>query len=137
MRPTQVVKIIKDAVAGNVSIEFGSDGGLNEKGGTFGYVMSMTEVPLWDGAGPVDGDLSTASSTRSELFGYAATLELLLLLKKVYNLSVKHATVVYWIDSTGALARLKEISRSAPTNCHYPDDADILSHIKWLREALP
>ena len=136
MRPAQVVKILKEAVAGNVPIEFGSDGGLKEKGGTFGFVMGMTEVPLWDGAGPVDGDPSSASSTRSELFGYAATLELLLLLKKVYHFSVTKATVVTWIDSTGALSRIEEFTRPTPNHCQYPDDADILSHIKWLRAEL-
>ena len=137
MRPDQVIKIIREAVEGNVPIEFGSDGGLNVLGGTFGYVMGMTEVLLWDGAGPVDGDMSTASSTRSELFGYASTLEFLLLLKNVYKIPVVTAKVITWMDSLGALSRLAELSSSKQPTRQYPDNADVLSHIAWLWESLP
>jgi hypothetical protein len=137
MVPSSVVSTIKDAIADNIPLVFGSDGGLNEQGGTFGYVMGLTEVPLWEGAGPVDGDPHTASSTRSELFGYAGSLELLLLLKKVYQLFDTGATVITWMDSSSAMTRLDDLEQSTPNSGQYPDDADILTHIQWLWNGLP
>jgi hypothetical protein len=137
MVPSSVVSTIKDAIADNIPLVFGSDGGLNEQGGTFGYVMGLTEVPLWEGAGPVDGDPHTASSTRSELFGYAGSLELLLLLKKVYQLFDTGATVITWMDSSSAMTRLDDLEQSTPNSGQYPDDADILTHIQWLWNELP
>ncbi len=99
--------------------------------------MGMTEVPLWDGTGPVDGDLSTASLTRSGLSGYAGTLELLLLLLKVHQLLVAGGNVITWMDSSGALDRLSDLSSPHQSSCQYPDDADVLSHIAWLWRSLP
>jgi hypothetical protein len=32
---------------------------------------------------------------------------------------------------------LEELEKATPHKCNYPDDADILSHIKWLWQALP
>ena len=130
--PSQVIKIIQKAIDNNIPIEFGSDGSLSANGGSFGYVMSMAEVPLWEGAGPVDGDRSTASSTRSELFGYAGTLEFLILLHKVYNLCLSHSTVVTWIDSESALSRLRKLQSGRLYSRAYPDDADVISHIQGL-----
>ena len=109
MTPLQVVEIIKNAIMDNIPLELGTDGGLNDHGGTFGYVLGLTEIPLWDGAGLVDGDLSTASSTRLELFGYAGSLELLLLLQTLYKIFNTSATVITWLDSSGAMSRLDTV----------------------------
>ena len=56
------------------------DGGLKGYQGTFGWQLSSsTNEVLYKGAGPVDGPLESASSTRCELGGLVAPLLLLAL----------------------------------------------------------
>jgi hypothetical protein len=62
----------------------GTDCGLRINKGTLGFVVSIEDKIVWDeGCGPVDGKPETASSKRSELFGYAGLLEFLLLLDQL------------------------------------------------------
>ena len=62
------------------NLNCGTDGGLRINKGTFGLVISVEDKVIWEGCGPVDGNPETASSKRSELFGYAGLLEVLLLM---------------------------------------------------------
>ena len=57
------------------ALTFASDGGQKDQQGTFGWLISSsTNEVLYEGAGPVNGLHDSASSTRSELGGYAAVL---------------------------------------------------------------
>jgi hypothetical protein len=135
--PEEAITLLTAHAATGRDIEIGSDGGLNVNGGTFGFVLSIPDCALWDGAGPVDGAPHCSSSTRSELFGYASTLELLLLLCNVHNFRPQTCNIVTWVDSTSALQILSNLHSPKKASRQFPDEADILSHIKWLWSQLP
>ena len=54
-----------------------SDGGLSDGLATMGFVLTDGKDVICKGSGPVDGDVTTANSRRSELFGFAAVCEVL------------------------------------------------------------
>jgi hypothetical protein len=65
-----------------------NDGGLSLIGqGTFGWMLTdAQEKKLVTGSGPVDGPADQASSTRSELHGFAAPLEYIHRLARYYSM---------------------------------------------------
>jgi hypothetical protein len=71
---------LKSMILSGKAINIATDGGLSDGQGTFGVVMADAQKDLWESSGPVDGDCTTANSKRSELTGYASSLELLLML---------------------------------------------------------
>jgi hypothetical protein len=117
-------------------LDCGSDGGLAEGTGTMGFAVTAEGTVLWKGSGPVDGDPHTASSRRSELFAFGGLLELLHMLVAtshvLQNQPSQSRTVRVWIDSTSAIRQIKRILEDKPTLPRYPNDADILAHIRWL-----
>jgi hypothetical protein len=59
-----------------------SDRGLKTDKGTYAWkIVTNKDEVLFSGAGPVDGDYRSASSTRSKLYGIAAPVLLLASLK--------------------------------------------------------
>lgn len=59
-----------------------SDGGLQGHLGTFGWVIARKSKVVLQCSGPVDGSRDTASSTRSELWGFASSLLSLVLVSR-------------------------------------------------------
>jgi hypothetical protein len=117
--------------------EIAPDGGLSEGKGTFGVVLAQGEIELWEVAGPVDGDPDTSNSKRSELAGYAASLELILLIVTI--LPLERTTKMHtktWIDSSAAGRHLSNLLANKKTRISYPHDPDLLSHIQWLWQRL-
>ena len=69
--------------------------------------MAMGTKELWKMAGPDDGDPTMANSKRAELAGYAASLELLLMLTSWVKMSFMDTLYTQtWIDSYGASRHL-------------------------------
>jgi hypothetical protein len=122
------------------NLQCGTDGGLRNNTGTFGLVIAIEDKIVWEGCGPVDGNPDTASSKRSELFGYAGLLEFLvmidcLLLNKD---EVYPCTQVYtYIDNTSVVRQLRSFLMGYRPKRSYTHDADIVSHIRWLWKQLP
>jgi hypothetical protein len=86
-------------------VNIASDGGLRDKFGTFGWTISTNTETLFTCSGPVDGSKDTASSTRSELCGYASALLLISTLAKVWRR--RHRCKFRWIvDSKAAIQRV-------------------------------
>jgi hypothetical protein len=116
--------------------ECGSDGGLYEGMGTMGYALTVKGTVIWKGSGPVDGDPTTSSLRRSELFGFAALLELLLMIKHVnpslHQRPKDSIEVTVWIDSASAIKQISNIIAGHKPRPAWPNDADILAHIRWL-----
>ena len=122
------------------NLNCGTDGGLKTNQGTFGLVVSVEDKLVWEGCGPVDGNPDTASSKRSELFGYAALLEFLLMVDSLmltptdaYPYTQVHTS----IDNSSVVQQLQAFLKGYPPSREYPHDADILSHIRWLWTKLP
>jgi hypothetical protein len=125
----------------NPVIESGSDGSLQDRKGTFGYAISIAGQIFWEGAGPADGDASTANSKRPELYGYAGCLEACLMLTQLssflgYSMP-QTVTLLTWIDNDSGMRHLNRMLSRLPGKCQYPHDADILAHITWLWTQFP
>jgi hypothetical protein len=110
-------------------IHFATDGGLYAQKGTHGWVISTGTKILFQCAGPVDGPLDTASSTRSELGGYASAL---LLIRSLYRFwGLRHRSKFHWYcDSKAAIARVKRFTYHKDRAPNMPDDADLMSIIR-------
>ena len=122
------------------AIETATDGGLKNRLGTFGWVMTGANTHFLSGAGPVDGDPETSSSTRSEWFGYAALLEGLLMIATLHppHLVRGPIPVHTWIDNKAVADHIIEfLDPTFIPSRAYPHDADIISHIQWLWKQLP
>ncbi len=119
--------------------QHGTDGGLTDTSGSFGVVIALGNQDLWECAGPVDGNPSTVNSKRPELAGYAASLEVLLMLhvlsKDIYTEGTLKVTT--WIDSFSAGKHLEKLLCGQLTKRHFPPDLDLLAHINWLWKELP
>ena len=114
------------------------DGGLSGTQGTFGVVLAQGDVELREAAGPVDCNMETGNSKRSELAGYAASLELLCMF--VHFLDCRPNLIMHtktWIDSSSAGRHLESLLKKTNTTSKYPHDPDLLSHICWMWEQLP
>jgi hypothetical protein len=102
-------------------------------------VLAIGNQDLWECAGPVDGDPSTVNSKRPELAGYAASLEVLLMLhvlsKDIYAEGTLKVTT--WIDSSSAGKHLAKLLRGQLPKRNFPQDPDLLAHINWLWKELP
>ncbi len=86
------------------TIFLATDGCLSNGYGTFGVVLAGPDREVWENSGPVDGDPATSNSKRSELVGFMASLELLIMLwtpwsqSSTFDLALKLQTVT-WMDS--------------------------------------
>ena len=116
-------------------IHFATDGGLHAQRGTHGWVIATGRKTLFQCAGPVDGPLATASSTRSELAGYASALILIRALSDFWGL--RHRSRFHWYcDSKAAIARVKRFAMSTSYRTKMPDDADLVSIISTCHQNL-
>ena len=112
----------------------GTDGGLKTKQGTYGIVVSVEDKIVWEGSGgPVDGHPdTTATSKRSELFGYGALLEFFLMFDSLMlasTLEYPTTKVCTSIADSSSVAQLQAFLKGDIPCREYPHDADILSHI--------
>ena len=123
------------------NLNCGTDGGLRNRKGTFGLVVSVKDKIVWEGCGPVDGNPDTASSKRSELFGYAGLLEFLqmMIISLMLPPEEKHPTtqVNTYINNSSVVTQLQAFLLGYRPKRAYPHDADIISHIRWLWQQLP
>jgi hypothetical protein len=98
--PGQLLQKFDQHVSGTCMIEhlrfiksktISTDGGLSLIGqGTFGWMLTDAKgKQLVTGSGPVDGPATQASSTRSELHGFAAPLEYIHQLARYYSMRPK------------------------------------------------
>jgi hypothetical protein len=129
----EALRLTQKAINNRLLFEIAPDGGLRDQRGTFGVVLAQGNIELWEAAGPVDGDPNSSNSKRSELAGYAASLELILLIISLLsfdNVPVMHTKT--WIDSSGAGRHLSNLLSSSKQKTTYPHDPDLLSHITWL-----
>jgi hypothetical protein len=127
---------IRKAIRHGAFLECGSDGGLSQGEGTMGYAVTDGTAILCKGSGPADGDPDTMSSRRSELFGLAALMELLLLISRnlhfLARAGEKSVKVRVWVDSSSAIKQFQRILQRRSPRPMYPDDADILAHLAWM-----
>ncbi len=73
------------------------------------------------------------NSKRSELAGYAASLELLLMLVTIGPLSAPfRISTITWIERSSAGKHLSNLKNATKERRRYPHNADLLSHIQWL-----
>ncbi len=101
-----------------------------------GYALTDGDKVLCKGSGPADGDPPTITSRRSKLFGLAAMLEVLLAVKE-HTLALQNAVsnlvrVRIWVDSDSAIKQYRRIQGNCQLKPAFPDDADILAHVRWL-----
>ena len=90
--------------------------------------MTNTDEVLFSGAGPVDGDYRSASSTRSELYGIAAQVLLLASLKRFWG--TPHRAHYSWVcDSQSALKQVRQLQFHKTRKRRQPNNVDILSII--------
>ena len=108
-----------------------SDGGLDGVQGTHDWVLSTKTHVLFKCSGPVDGNLATASSTRSELAGCVSSLLLVTIIARMWG--VRHRSSFCWItDSRAAISRVQRYSRRGSRATKMPNDVDLLSLISIL-----
>jgi hypothetical protein len=106
-----------------------TDGGLSLIGqGTFGWMLADAKgKQLVTGSGPVDGPATQASSTRSELHGFAAPLEYIHQLSHYY--SMRPTGEFEWeCDSQCALNRT-DVLLEFEQRRRQPYNADIISNL--------
>jgi hypothetical protein len=133
----QAMNLISGAIREKKTFEIAPDGGLSESIGTFGAVLAQGIHELWEIAGPVDCNHDTANSKRSELAGYTASLELLLMIIHFLGESTTRMSTKTWIDSSSAGQHISNMLQTKKTYGKYPHDPDLLAHIRWLWAKLP
>jgi hypothetical protein len=86
------------------------------------------DIVLFSGAGPVNGDFNSASSTRSELYGIAAPILLISSLRRFWG--TPHRARYSWLcDSESALKQVRQLQHHATRKRQQPNNVDILSII--------
>jgi ribonuclease HI len=110
-------------------ISIATDGGLAQKQGTHGWVISLGTRTLFQCAGPADGPVGTASSTRSELCGYASAVTFLHNLSKILGIRLR-SRFTWYCDSKAALARVRRFASRTSFRRRMPSDVDLLSLIQ-------
>ena len=117
------------ALRSRQTLTIASDGGLKTDKGTYGWkIVTNTDEVLFSGAGPVDGDYRSASSTRSELYGIAAPVLLLASLKRFWG--TPHRAHYSWVcDSQSALKQVRQLQFHKTRKRRQPNNVDILSII--------
>jgi ribonuclease HI len=129
----EVIGYMKLGIKEKKLFEVAPDGGLMESRGTFGVILALGDKELWEMAGPADGDYTTANSKRSELAGYVASLELILMLLPWLEMHPRDKLHLQtWIDSSGAGRQVSNLLHKKKQKRKYPHDADLISHIQWL-----
>jgi hypothetical protein len=117
-----------------VTIAF--DGGLHGTKGTFGWVVARKTKVVLQCSGPVDGSRDTASSTRSELWGYASSLLSLVLVSRVWKCQYR-CRFRWLVDSRAAISRVRKyLQWGHLKRGRQPPDVDILSIIWKYYKAL-
>jgi hypothetical protein len=108
-------------------LEIVTDGGLKHQNATFGWNIILPDrMTLFQGSGPADGPTESESSTRSELFGFAAPMLIIVQLSKWWGL--KHRCKFRWlVDSTSAIKQVRQIHRRTTLPRYQPDNVDILT----------
>jgi hypothetical protein len=93
------------------TVECAIEGGLKHRLCTFGWVMTGGSNHFLSGAGPVEGDPETSSSTRSEWFGYAAMLEGLFMIANLYQPHLLSGSIPVhtWIDNKAVADHIIEL----------------------------
>jgi hypothetical protein len=106
-----------------------TDGGLSLIGqGTFGWMLTDAQgKKLVTGSGPVDGPADQASSTRSELHGFAAPLEYIHQLARYYSMRFK-GEYEWECDNQCALNRIGVLLKFEQRR-RQPYNADIISNL--------
>lgn len=140
-RMVEALELISDKPSGvdffqsKKLVTIASDGGLQGTQGTFGWVVARKSKVVLRCSGPVDGSRDTASSTRSELWGYASSLLSLALVSRVWK--CKYRCRFRWlVDSTAAISRVRKyLQWGHLKRGRQPPDVDILSIIwKYYKE---
>jgi ribonuclease HI len=111
-----------------------SDGGLKTHKGTYGWkIVTHDDTVLFTGAGPVDGHYASKSSTRSEFYGIAAPVLMLVSLKQYWG--IPHRARYSWLcDSKLTLKQVRQLQYHKTKKRQQPNNVDILSLIS---ESLP
>ena len=122
------------AMRSKKTLTIASDGGLKTHKGSYGWkIITQDDTVLFTGAGPVDGDYASESSTRSELYGIAAPVLILASLKQYWGIS--HRARYSWLcDSKSALKQVRQLQYHKTKKRQQPNNVDILSLIS---ESLP
>ena len=114
------------------SLTISSDGGLKGYQGTFGWQLSSaTNEILYEGAGPVDGPLDSASSTRCELGGLVAPLLLMALVCNKFG-ALPTAGLRWVTDSKCAISNVQSMQPSPGYAKRQPNNVDYLASIHAL-----
>ncbi len=112
-------------------LHIASDGGLHGNFGTFGWVLATSKNILFKCVGPVDGPFDTASSTRSELCGFASSLLFIAAVSR--NWGLRHSCSFRWLtDSRSAISKVYKTNRRGCLASRQTFDSDLLSMIRSL-----
>jgi hypothetical protein len=113
-------------------LEIITDGGLKNHNATFGWKIILPDrTVLFQGAGPADGPPKSESSTRSELFGFAAPMIVIVQLAKWWGL--KHRCKFRWlVDISLVIKQVRDIRRKQKLPRYQPDNADVLTMLFHL-----
>ncbi len=129
-----MVTIIKSGIKKKQFFEVASDGGLSDSWGHFWRHFSTRGQGIWELAGPVDGDYTTANSKRSKLAGYAASLEFILLLIPWLEMgSQDKLHLQTWIDISGAGRHRSNLLTKKKSKRKYPHGSQDKLHLQtWI-----
>jgi hypothetical protein len=112
------------------TLTIASDGGLKGRHGTFGWTLSTSKNHvLCEAAGPVDGPIDTANSTRCELGGYTSALILISVLQQFWG--KRHKCKFRWLtDSQSAINNVAKGRLPRMFKRRQPDNPDYMSIIQ-------
>ena len=129
-------KILWRAFRSKSRLEIVTDGSLATNIGTFGWrLLRPPDTILFEGTGPVDGPIELATSTRSELGGFAAPLLLVAAISRFWGLP--HRCKFRWVvDSQAAISKVEMVTRPGARARRQPNNIDFLSTIAELYKVI-
>ncbi len=106
---------------------------LNVRRGTFGVVLAVREDVIWECAGlPTATLLQPTQKVRGRWFCFKRGINTVATSHSYLWPFKSRMTVHTWIDNDRAVQHLNRLLQSNRSPRRYPNDHDLLSHIKWL-----
>jgi hypothetical protein len=132
-------RTLRECLTNNSKLRVASDGSFDPDAelASFGWQLLGNGNVLVRGAGPVDGAPDLLSSTRAELFGIAAALELLYQFCVFAKLSASTSKVILWVDNKAAITKVNRTRKKGAKRRRLCHDADIICQIKDRLDRLP
>jgi hypothetical protein len=112
-------------------LRLASDGSLDphRELASFGWLLIGNGNVLVRGSGPVDGVPDLLSSTRAELFGMGACLEMIHQLCSFYSILGCRSQIQIFVDNKAAIKQVNRTRRPVSRKRRICHDLDIITHI--------